>query len=198
MVIQRYLLMKIVVLCSGEGTNFENILRTCNKHEVVLMIHNKKKCGAVKRAAKFGIPHIHIPHEKEDLMIMTIKAFHPDLIVLAGYMRILSPKFIKSFDRIINIHPSLLPKYKGIDAIQQALDSGDDITGCTVHYVTEELDSGEIILQSKVPIMPDDDIKSLTKAVQRREYGTLPEAINLIGDTLETVHFDMKYPQKAL
>ncbi len=198
MVIQRYLLMKIVVLCSGEGTNFENILRTCNRHEVVLMIHNKKKCGAVKRAAKFGIPHIHIPHEKEDLMIMTIKAFHPDLIVLAGYMRILSPKFIKSFDRIINIHPSLLPKYKGIDAIQQALDSGDDITGCTVHYVTEELDSGEIILQSKVPIMPDDDIKSLTKAVQRREYGTLPEAINLIGDTLETVHFDMKYPQKAL
>ena len=198
MVIQRYLLMKIVVLCSGEGTNFENILRTCNKHEVVLMIHNKKKCGAVKRAAKFGIPHIHIPHEKEDLMIMTIKAFHPDLIVLAGYMRILSPKFIKSFDRIINIHPSLLPKYKGIDAIQQALDSGDDVTGCTVHYVTEELDSGEIILQSKVPIMPDDDIKSLTKAVQRREYGTLPEAINLIGDTLETVHFDMKYPQKAL
>ena len=198
MVIQRYLLMKVVVLCSGEGTNFENILRTCNRHEVVLMIHNKKKCGAVKRAAKFGIPHIHIPHEKEDLMIMTIKAFHPDLIVLAGYMRILSPKFIKSFDRIINIHPSLLPKYKGIDAIQQALDSGDDITGCTVHYVTEELDSGEIILQSKVPIMPDDDIKSLTKAVQRREYGTLPEAINLIGDTLETVHFDMKYPQKAL
>ena len=198
MVIQRYLLMKIVVLCSGEGTNFENILRTCNRHEVVLMIHNKKKCGAVKRAAKFGIPHIHIPHEKEDLMIMTIKAFHPDLIVLAGYMRILSPKFIKSFDRIINIHPSLLPKYKGIDAIQQALDSGDDVTGCTVHYVTEELDSGEIILQSKVPIMPDDDIKSLTKAVQRREYGTLPEAINLIGDTLETVHFDMKYPQKAL
>ncbi len=198
MVIQRYLLMKVVVLCSGEGTNFENILRTCNKHEVVLMIHNKKKCGAVKRAAKFGIPHIHIPHEKEDLMIMTIKAFHPDLIVLAGYMRILSPKFIKSFDRIINIHPSLLPKYKGIDAIQQALDSGDDVTGCTVHYVTEELDSGEIILQSKVPIMPDDDIKSLTKAVQRREYGTLPEAINLIGDTLETVHFDMKYPQKAV
>ena len=198
MVIQRYLLMKVVVLCSGEGTNFENILRTCNRHEVVLMIHNKKKCGAVKRAAKFGIPHIHIPHEKEDLMIMTIKAFHPDLIVLAGYMRILSPKFIKSFDRIINIHPSLLPKYKGIDAIQQALDSGDDVTGCTVHYVTEELDSGEIILQSKVPIMPDDDIKSLTKAVQRREYGTLPEAINLIGDTLETVHFDMKYPQKAL
>ncbi len=198
MVIQRYILMKLVVLCSGNGTNFENILRTVNKHEVVLMIHNKEKCGAVKRAAKFGVPHIHIPHDNEDLMIRTIRAFHPDLIVLAGYMRILSPRFVGSFDRIINVHPSLLPKYKGANAIEQALDSGDDVTGVTVHYVTEELDSGEIILQSKVPIMPEDDIKSLTKAIQRREYSVLPEAINLIGDTLETVHFDMKYPQKAL
>ena len=190
--------MKLVVLCSGNGTNFENILRVVNKHEVVLMIHNKEKCGAVKRAAKFGIPHIHIPHKDEDLMIRTIRAFHPDLIVLAGYMRILSSRFVGSFDRIINVHPSLLPKYKGANAIEQALDSGDDMTGVTVHYVTEELDSGEIILQSPVPIMPEDDIKSLTKAIQRREYAVLPDAINLIGDSLETVHFDMKYPQKVV
>ena len=192
--------MKLVVLCSGNGTNFENIVTNplSNKHEVVLMIHNKEKCNAVKRAAKFGIPHIHIPHKNEDLMIRTIRAFAPDLIVLAGYMRILSPRFVGSFDRIINVHPSLLPKYKGANAIEQALDSGDDVTGVTVHYVTEELDSGEIILQSKVPIMPEDDIKSLTKAIQRREYAVLPDAINLIGDSLESVHFDMKYPQKAL
>ena len=179
--------MKLAVMCSGNGTNFENILRTCWKHEVVLMIHNTEKCGAVKRASKFGVPHIHISHKNEDLQIMTLKAFHVDLIVLAGYMRILSPKFVQSFDKIINVHPSLLPKYKGANAIEQALDSGDDITGCTVHYVTDELDSGDIILQSKVPIMPDDDIKSLTKAVQRREYGILPDAINLIGDSLESV-----------
>ena len=180
--------MRIAVLCSGNGTNFENIVRSVTQHEVVLMIHNKEKCGAAKRADKFGIPHIHISHKQEDLQIMTLKAFHVDLIVLAGYMRILSPKFIQSFDRIINVHPSLLPKYKGANAIEQALDSGDDVTGVTVHYVTEELDSGEIILQSKVPIMPEDDIKSLTKAIQRREYGILPDAINLIGDSLETVH----------
>ena len=190
--------MKLVVLCSGNGTNFENILRTVHKHEVVLMIHNKEKCGAVKRAAKFGVPHIHISHKDEDLMIRTIRAFSPDLIVLAGYMRILSPRFVGSFDKIINVHPSLLPKYKGANAIEQALESGDDMTGVTVHYVTEQLDSGEIILQSKVPIMPDDDLKSLTKAIQRREYGILPDAINLIGDSLEGVHFDMKYPQKAV
>ena len=121
-------------------------------------------------------------------MIMTIKAFQVDLIVLAGYMRILSPKFVRSFDRIINVHPSLLPKYKGADAIEQALKSGDTVTGCTVHYVTEELDSGEVILQSEVPILPTDDVKSLTKAIQRVEYGLLPHAINQIGDSLQTVH----------
>ena len=189
--------MKLVVLCSGNGTNFENILTNplCNKHEVVLMIHNKEKCGAVKRAAKFGIPHIHIPHKNEDLMIRTIRAFAPDLIVLAGYMRILSPRFVGSFENIINVHPSLLPKFKGAHAIEQALESGDTETGVTVHYVTEELDSGEIILQTKVPILPSDDVKSLTKAIQRVEYGILPQAINLCASS-ETVprvaHSDLR------
>ena len=189
--------MKLVVLCSGNGTNFENIVTNplSNKHEVVLMIHNKEKCNAVKRAAKFGIPHIHIPHKNEDLMIRTIRAFAPDLIVLAGYMRILSPRFIGSFDTIINVHPSLLPKFKGAHAIEQALESGDTETGVTVHYVTEELDSGEVILQTKVPILPNDDVKSLTKAIQRVEYGILPQAINLCASS-ETVprvaHSDLR------
>ena len=189
--------MRLGVMCSGNGTNFENILTNplCNKHEVVLMIHNKEKCGAVKRAAKFGIPHIHIPHKNEDLMIRTIRAFAPDLIVLAGYMRILSPRFVGSFENIINVHPSLLPKFKGAHAIEQALESGDTETGVTVHYVTEELDSGEIILQTKVPILPDDDVKSLTKAIQRVEYGILPQAINLCASS-ETVprvaHSDLR------
>jgi formyltetrahydrofolate-dependent phosphoribosylglycinamide formyltransferase len=159
------------------------------------MIHNKEKCNAVKRAAKFGIPHIHIPHKNEDLMIRTIRAFAPDLIVLAGYMRILSPRFVGSFENIINVHPSLLPKYKGANAVEQALESGDTETGVTVHYVTEELDSGEIILQTKVPILPSDDVKSLTKAIQRVEYGILPQAINLCASS-ETVpkvaHSDLR------
>jgi folate-dependent phosphoribosylglycinamide formyltransferase PurN len=86
---------------------------------------------------------------------------------------------------IINVHPSLLPKYKGLNAVEQALDSGDDVTGCTVHYVTEELDGGPIIIQGKVPIMPDDDVVSLTKAIQRREYGLLPEAILNVKQRLQ-------------
>ena len=184
MVIPRYILMKLVVLCSGNGTNFENILRTVHKHEVVLMIHNKEKCGAVKRAAKFGVPHIHISHKDEDLMIRTIRAFSPDLIVLAGYMRILSPRFVGSFDRIINVHPSLLPKYKGLNAVEQAMEAGEVETGCTVHYVNEELDGGEIILQGEVAILPEDTIKSLTKAIQRKEYAILPVAIEYVKQQL--------------
>ena len=166
-------------MCSGNGTNFENIVRTCRKHEVVLMIHNKKKCGAAKRADKLGIPHCHIKSTSEEQIIKLFEAWRVDLIVLAGWMKIISPQFIEAFPRkIINVHPSLLPKYKGLNAVQQALDSGDEVTGCTVHYDTEELDSGEIILQSEVPILPEDTLESLTKVIQQREYDILPRAID--------------------
>ena len=166
-------------MCSGNGTNFENIVTNpiCNKHEVVLMIHNTKECGAVARAAKFGIPHVRIPHKDEDRMIELFRAWKVDLIILAGYMRV-----IKNPDAfpapMINVHPSLLPKYKGLNAVEQAMDSGDSVTGCTVHYVTEELDGGTIIAQQEVPILPDDTVESLTKAIQRMEYGLLPSVIN--------------------
>ena len=171
--------MRLGIMCSGNGTNFENIVTNpiCNKHEVVLMIHNTKHCGAIARAAKFGIPHIRVPHKDEDKMIELFKAWRVDLIVLAGYMRVL--KNPDAFPApMINIHPSLLPKYKGLNAIEQALDSGDSVTGCTVHYVTEELDGGTIIKQQEVPILPDDTLESLTKAIQRIEYGLLPSVIN--------------------
>ena len=171
--------MRLGIMCSGNGTNFENIVTNpiCNKHEVVLMIHNTKQCGAVARAAKFGIPHIRVPHKDEDKMIELFKAWRVDLIVLAGYMRVI--KNPAAFPApMINIHPSLLPKYKGLNAVEQAMDSGDSVTGCTVHYVTEELDGGTIIAQQEVPILPDDTVESLTKAIQRMEYGLLPSVIN--------------------
>ena len=171
--------MRLGIMCSGNGTNFENIVTNpiCNKHEVVLMIHNTKQCGAIARAAKFGIPHIRVPHKDEDKMIELFKAWRVDLIVLAGYMRVIkNPDVFPA--PMINIHPSLLPKYKGLNAIEQALDSGDSVTGCTVHHVTEELDGGTIIKQQEVPILPDDTLESLTKAIQRIEYGLLPSVIN--------------------
>ena len=168
--------MRLGVMCSGNGTNFENIVRTCNHDEVVLMIHNKSKCGAAKRADKLGIPHCYISHKDEDQMVQLFEAWRVDLVILAGYMRVL--KNPSSFPcPIINVHPSLLPKHKGLDVIQKAMDAGDSHTGCTVHYVNEELDGGEIIMQSEVPILPHDTVESLTKAIQRREYDILPEAI---------------------
>ena len=171
--------MRLGVMCSGNGTNFENIVNNCPEHEVVLMVHNKKHCGAVERAERLGIPHVRLKTKQDDERIELFKVWRVDYIILAGYMRILSPKFIDAFpNKIINIHPSLLPKYKGIDAIQQALDSGDKITGCTVHYVNEELDSGEIIDQSTVMICPDDTIQTLTQRVQQAEHRLLPLVIN--------------------
>ena len=168
-------------MCSGNGTNFQNIVtnQLCNHHEVVLMIHNTKNCGAVKRATKYGIPHVRIPHKNEDDMIKLFEVYQVDLIILAGYMRVL--KNPSSFPcPIINVHPSLLPKYKGLHAVEQAIESGDKVTGCTVHYVNEELDGGQIIKQAEVPILETDTIDELTKRIQREEYRILPEVINLL------------------
>ena len=165
-------------MCSGNGTNFENIVRTCREDEVVVMVHNKKKCGAAKRATKLGIPYTQISSKDEHLIIDIMRAWNVDLIVLAGWMRIVTPKLIDAFpNRVINLHPSLLPKYKGLHAIERALDSGDEITGVSVHYVNEELDGGQVIMQEEVPILPDDNLETLTKAIQRREYYLLPRAI---------------------
>ena len=177
--------MRLGVLCSGNGTNFENILRSCWEDEVVLMIHTKKDCGAAKRAEKFGIHHCYIKHKDEEQIIQLMQAWRVDLIVLAGYMKVISPEFVKAFpNRIINLHPSLLPKYKGLHAIEQALESGDKETGCTVHYVNDELDSGEVILQLKVPIEPDDTVETLTPKIQRQEYAILPAAIQQVKQSI--------------
>ena len=176
--------MRLGVMCSGNGTNFENILRTCNKDEVVLMIHNKEKSGAVKRAEKFGIPHCYVNAKDEEKMIELFRVWRVDLIVLAGYMRVI--KDPDAFPApIINVHPSLLPKYKGLHAVEQAIDSCDEVTGCTVHYVNEELDGGEIILQGEVSILPEDTVESLTKAIQRKEYALLPLAIENVKYQLQ-------------
>ena len=170
-------------MCSGNGTNFENIVRTCRYDEVVLMIHNKKECGAARRAEKLGINHCYVSHKNEDEMCTLFKAWGVDLIILAGYMRVL--KNPSGFPcPIINVHPSLLPKYKGLNVVERAMEAGEEKTGCTVHYVNEELDGGEVIMQAEVEIMPYDNVKSLTKAIQRKEYAILPAAIEHVKQRL--------------
>ena len=117
-------------------------------------------------------------------MIELFKVWRVDLIILAGYMRVI--KNPSAFPApMINVHPSLLPKYKGLHAVEQALNSSDEVTGCTVHYVNEELDGGEIILQGEVPILPEDTVESLTKAIQRKEYALLPSAIEHVKSQIQ-------------
>ena len=170
--------MRLGVMCSGEGTNFQNLITYPQmKHEIVLMIHNTKHCGAITRAEKYGIPHVRIAHKDEDSMIKLFEAWRVDLIVLAGYMRVLR-KPSEFPCPIINVHPSLLPKYKCLHAVEQALESGDKESGCTVHYVNEELDGGDIISQSRDPICPDDTVDTLQHRIQRAEYRLLPMVIN--------------------
>ena len=171
--------MRLGVMCSGNGSNFENIHHACPKHDIVIMVYNKKKAKAKKRAERLDIPSCY--SKDEDEIIALFNAYEVDMIVMAGWMRIVSKKFCDEFaGRIINLHPSLLPKYKGLHAVEQAFESGDDVTGCTVHFVTEELDSGTIIRQQEVPILPDDTVETLTRAIQQAEHQLLPLVINAL------------------
>lgn len=173
--------MRLGILCSGNGTNFENIVRTCKQDEVVIMIHNKKKCGAAKRADKLGVPRCYIESENENHIVSLLQAWNVDLVILAGWMRIVTNKLLDAFpDRVINIHPSLLPKHKGLNVVQRAMESGDTETGCTVHFVNEDLDAGPIIIQKSVPIEPNDTVESLTKRIQTMEHYILPVAVDLL------------------
>ena len=169
--------MRLGIMCSGNGSNFENIVHSCPDHDVVIMVYNKKKAKAKKRADRLDIQSCY--SKDEDEIIALFEAYQVDLVVMAGWMRIVSKKFCQAFQgRLINLHPSLLPKYKGLNAVEQALKSGDDETGCSVHFVTEQLDSGAVIKQQTVPILPGDTVESLQRAIQQAEHNLLPLVIN--------------------
>ena len=171
--------MRLGIMCSGNGSNFENIVHSCPDHEVVIMVYNKKKAKAKKRADRLDIKSCY--SKDEDEIIALFDVYDVDLVVMAGWMRIVSKKFCDAFaGRLINIHPSLLPKYKGLNAVEQALKAGDSETGCSVHWVTEQLDSGDVIKQQTVPILPDDTPESLQRAIQQAEHYLLPLVINAL------------------
>ena len=171
--------MRIGVMCSGEGTNFENIVYSCPDHDVVIMVYNKNKAKAKKRADRLNINSCYSKDEEENVALF--EAYNVDLIVMAGWMRIVSKKFCDAFaGRLINLHPSLLPKYKGLNAVEQALKAGESETGCSVHWVTEQLDSGAVIKQQTVPILPGDTPETLQRAIQQAEHYLLPLVINAL------------------
>ncbi len=180
---------KLAVLISGEGSNLQAIIDAIDDGKlnasIEVVISNKASANGLNRAKQAGITAVVVApvkgqtrEEYDQCLLETLAPFAPDLIVLAGFMRILSADFVHAFtDKIINIHPSLLPAYKGMDTHQRVLDAGEPYHGATVHFVTEKLDDGEIIIQSRIKIRPDDDAKSLQQRVHVEEHVIYPRAI---------------------
>lgn len=184
-------LKKLGILLSGRGSNFEAIADSIDagllKAEIAIVISNRADAKGLDSAKRRGMKAQLIPskgriredHDAE--VIAALKGANVDLICLAGYMRLLSPEFVRAFpDRILNIHPSLLPAFPGLDAQKQALDYGVKITGCTVHFVDEHLDHGPIILQKIVPVVDGDDEGSLSARILQQEHMAYSEAIGLV------------------
>ncbi len=183
-------LSNIVVLISGSGSNLQSIIDNANDIGINIecVISNKVDAFGLNRAKKAGIATQFIDHTqfktREDFdqkLIQHINTINPELVILAGFMRILSTDFINAFaGKILNIHPALLPKYKGLNTHQRAIDAGEKFAGATVHFVTNELDSGEIILQQSVPIQSIDTAESLAKKVLAQEHLLYPKAIKKV------------------
>ncbi|MDP2929512.1 MAG: phosphoribosylglycinamide formyltransferase [Candidatus Omnitrophota bacterium] len=183
--------MNIAVLCSGNGTNLQAIIDSVKAGyipaKIELVISDKKEAFALERAKKAGIETITL--DKKDYksreefdkdIIRRLKKSSIELVVLAGFMRLLSPRFIREYkDKILNIHPALLPSFKGTHGVKDALDCGVKVTGVTVHFVDEHLDNGPIILQKYVDIKDDDTEETLLERVHKEEYRIYPEAIKL-------------------
>ena len=185
--------LNIAVLASGEGTNFQVLIDLYkNKQldiDIKLLISNKEDAGCIKRAIKSEIPHFLVLEEKyenkekfEAEIINILEQSNVELIVMAGWMKIASENFVNTFkDRIINIHPSLLPSFKGKNPIKNALKNKSLITGCSVHFVDKEIDNGKLIIQAAISIKADDNLSTLTNKIHDIEHKILPFAVSEAG-----------------
>lgn len=181
--------LRVVVMISGNGSNLQAIIDASKNdpglYEVVAVISNREDAYGLERADQAGISSAVIDHKAYDsresydhALMQIIDAFTPGLVVLAGFMRILTPEFVHHYTgRMLNIHPSLLPKYKGLNTHQRAIDAGDKVHGCSVHFVTEELDDGPVLLQAEVPVLDGDTAESLAERVHVQEHIIYPEAV---------------------
>jgi len=184
-------LKKLGILLSGRGSNFEAIADSIQAGrlpaEIAIVISNRADAPGLESARRRGLNARLIPsqgrgrEEHDAEMIAALKAAGADLVCLAGYMRLLSPQFIRAFpDRIVNIHPSLLPAFTGLEAQKQAVEHGVKVSGCTVHFVDEHLDHGPIILQKTVPVLDADDDHSLAARILEQEHLAYTEALRLV------------------
>lgn len=185
--------LRLAVMASGDGSNLGAILDACRTSriaaEVVVVISDKSAARALIRASDVGIPALPIPpaagetrESHGERLLAALRPFDADLVVLAGYMRILSTGFVRQLTgRMVNIHPSLLPRHKGLHTHRRVLAAGEPEHGCTVHYVTPELDGGPAVLQAKVAVLPGDDETSLAARVLAREHVIYPKVIGWIA-----------------
>lgn len=182
---------KLGILLSGRGSNFEaiagNVARGVLAAKIAVVISNRPEAPGLDRASQLGLPAIclpskGVPREQYDLQLaQELKRWNVDLVCLAGFMRLLTPAFISQFPQaVLNIHPSLLPAFPGLDAQAQALAHGVKITGCTVHFVDEQLDAGPIIAQAAVPVLAEDTVDSLSARILSEEHRIYSAAIGLV------------------
>ena len=177
------------ILISGRGSNMLAILEAHARGEldadIRLVVSNKKKAGGLSHAASHGVPTAVVSHRGhpdresfEDALIEVLRAHEVEVVVLAGFMRLLTAHFLRAFPkRVLNIHPSLLPAFPGIDGQRQAFEYGVRVTGCTVHLVDEGTDSGPVVDQAVVPVLPDDDPDTLAERILVQEHRILPRAL---------------------
>lgn len=182
---------RLGILLSGRGSNFEaiadNVAAGKIPATIAIVISNRPEARGLQIARERGIPAVCIPSKGLDrevydrLLIEELRKREVDLVCLAGFMRILSAMFVREFPfRILNIHPSLLPAFPGLDAQHQALEYGVKISGCTVHFVDETLDAGPIIVQAAVPVLNDDTVETLSARILKEEHRIYTEAINIV------------------
>lgn len=182
---------RIGVLISGSGTNLQALLDRVSDGtipgEVALVLSNKEDALGLERARKAGAPIAVVRHKDfptreafDARLVEALRASRVDLVCLAGFMRVLTPAFIRAFEgRILNIHPALLPAFPGVHAQKQAFDYGVRWTGATVHFVDDGTDTGPIVLQAVVPVLPDDDLERLSARILAEEHRIYPEAVKL-------------------
>lgn len=183
--------LKLGVLASGSGTNFEAVAEAIANHQlnaqIQVLIYNNPEAKVIQRADRWKIPAVLLNHRKfatrEDLdgeIVKVLQNYQADLVVMAGWMRVVTGVLIDAYpNKLVNIHPSLLPSFRGIHAITQALKAGVKIAGCTVHLVVPEVDAGPILLQAAVPILPNDSEETLHARIQVQEHIILPQGIAL-------------------
>jgi len=191
--------INIGVLVSGSGTNLQSIMDACASGEingrVVCVISNRADAFALERARKAGIPAVHLDHKKYDgrrlydeALVQTLKSHQVDLVAMAGFMRIITEVLLEAFPTaVMNIHPSLLPAFPGLHPQRQALEYGAKIAGCTVHFVDLGTDTGPIIAQAAVPVLPGDTEDTLSARILKEEHRIYPEALRLFAEGRLTV-----------